>query len=44
MNSNGLTFAPSVTGDESSYLALQRAMASYDSNSQAMMTTTQSPQ
>jgi len=43
MNSNGLTFAPSVNGDEASYLALQRAMAAYDANSQAMLSSSQKP-
>jgi len=34
MTSQGLRFAPVVSGDESSYLALQRAMALYDDEAQ----------
>ena len=30
MNANGLQFAPAVPGDESAYLALQKALATYD--------------
>jgi hypothetical protein len=31
MTRNGLQFAPAVPGDEPAYIALQRALANYDS-------------
>jgi hypothetical protein len=34
MTNQGLLFAPATSGDESAYLALQRALAMYDSEAQ----------
>jgi hypothetical protein len=38
MASKGLTFAPAVTGDESAYLAVHRALVAYDLGAKSQMT------
>jgi hypothetical protein len=43
MTDNGLGFAPAVPGDEAAYVALQRAMAAVNMNSQSLLATESPP-